>query len=141
MPAQAAIVINDGQGTPVAHTFNPNGALRTPDRKVQSEWVDRSPVNAAGYLSIEESHAPPNGNGMEKVRWVIDVPTLESVVGGGGTGYQAPPKRAYGGVITIEVMMHERATPAELANYAAYLKNFAASTYVKTKVETRERTW
>lgn len=141
MPAQAAIVINDGQATPVAHTFNPNGALRSPDKKVQAEWVDRSPVNSAGYLEIEESHAPYNSNGMEKMRWSIDVPTLESVVGGGGTGYQAPPKRAYAGVIVIEVMVHERATPAERANYAAYLKNFAASAYVKSKVETGERTW
>lgn len=141
MPAQTSLVINDGQATPVAHTFTPNGAMLTPEKKVLAEWVDRSPANKAGYWTLAEQHSPTNSNGIEKMRFVIDRPTVESVVGAAGTGYQAPPKRAYAGMVVVEVWSHERATPAELADLAALARNFTANAFFTGKVTSRERTW
>lgn len=57
MPAIAALVINDGASTPVAHTFNPvttNGSL--------AKWADRSPSIAAGFRTITEEVLEPSGN-------------------------------------------------------------------------------
>lgn len=135
MPAQSSLVINDGQGTPVAHTFAPNGSMQLADKKVVSEWVDRSPATKVGYLTIREQHAPSNQNGLEKIRWVIEKPTTETLSG-------APaPTKAYANTVVIEAWIHDRASVAELADLVAFAKNFTANAYFATKVNTRERTW
>lgn len=139
MSAQANIVINDGATTPVAHTFNPKGAKTQPDKKDLAIWRDQSPTNAVGYLSISETHTPVNGNGMEKFRYVIDVPTLESPASGGS--FAPPPTRAYGTIAVVEVWAHERASDQELKNIAAYVKNFTATTYFNDAIVKREAAW
>lgn len=139
MSAQANIVINDGKATPVAHTFNPKGAKLAPDGKSVAIWRDQSPTQKVGYLTLKEEYTPVNGNGMEKVRFVIDVPTLESAASGGT--FAPPPTRAYGTIATIEVWMHERASAAELEDIVAYVKNFTALAYFKDVVVKREAAW
>jgi len=139
MSAQAAIVINDGQTTPVAHTFNPKGAKTTADRKDVALWRDQSPVNAAGYLTLTETHAPANTNGIEKFRYVIDVPTLESPSSGGS--FVPAPTRAYGTIAVIEVWAHQRASQQELKDIAAYVKNFTANAYFSNAILNREPAW
>lgn len=135
MPAQANIVINDGQTTPVAHTFSPNGAMQGEGKKVMSEWVDRSPAVKVGFLTIREQHSPSNANGLEKIRWVIERPTTETLSG-------APaPTRAYTNSIIIEAWVHDRGTAAELSDIVAFAKNFTALTYFSDKIKNRERTW
>lgn len=135
MPAQAAITINDGQATPVAHVFNPDGAFRGSDNKVIGNWVDRSPAVKVGYLTIREQHAPANGSNLEKIRWVIERPTTETLSGA------AAPSRAYANTIVVEAWIHDRATVAELSDMVAFAKNFTALTYFADKVKNRERTW
>jgi len=139
MAAQANIVINDGATTPVAHTFNPKGAKTQPDKKDLAIWKDQSPTSSVGYLSISETHTPVNSNGMEKFRFVIDVPTLESPASGGT--FAPPPTRAYGTIAVIEVWAHERASDQELKNIAAFVKNFAATTYFNDVIVKREPAW
>lgn len=139
MAVQAALVLNDGQTTPAAHTFAPKGAKQTADRKDVATWRDQSPTNAEGYLSLIETHTPPNGNGMEKFRYVIDVPTLESPSGGGS--FVPPPTRAYGTVAVIEVWAHKRASQQELKDIAAYVKNFTANAYFSNAITAREAAW
>lgn len=140
MPAQANIVINDGQGTPVAHTFVPDGALAQPDGKVVAEWVDRSQTYKVGFWTIREQHAKPNGNGIEKIRFVIERPVLE-VPGSVVVGFNPAPQRAYAPTAVVEYWMPERASTAELADLAALVKNFSALAFVTTKVTNRERSW
>ncbi len=139
MSAQAAIVINDGATTPVAHTFNPKGAKTQPDKKDVALWRDQSPTNAVGFLSITETHTPVNSNGMEKFRYVIDVPTLEQAASGGS--FVAPPTRAYGTIAVIEVWAHERASLQELKDIAAYVKNFTNNAYFTNTIQNRESAW
>ena len=139
MAAQAAIVIADGATTPVSHTFNPKGAKTQSDKKDIAIWRDQSPTNAAGFLSITETHTPVNANGMEKFRYVIDVPTLESPSSGGS--FVPPPTRAYGTIAVIEVWAHERASLQELKDIAAYVKNFTALSYFNTAITLREPAW
>jgi len=139
MGAQANIVINDGAGTPVAHTFSPKGAMLQPDKKSVAVWKDQAPASAVGFLTITETHSPVNANGMEKFRYVIDVPTLESP--GSGGSFVPPPTRAYGTIAVLEVWAHERASAQELKDIAAYVKNFTATTYLKDAIEKREAAW
>lgn len=135
MSAQISIVINDGATTPVAHTFAPKGARAMPTGKNVALWRDQSVTSEVGFLSITETHAPKNSNKIEKFRWVIEVPTVETPAGG------TTPVKAYSTVAAIEVYMHERASEQELKNIAAYLKNFTGLTYVSDAIVKRESAW
>lgn len=139
MAAQADLGLFDGQTVPVAHIFNPKGAKSLPDRRDVAIWRDQTPASAVGYLTLTETHTPTNVNGMEKFRFAIDVPTLESA-GSGGT-YAPPPKRAYGSIAVIEVWVHERASQQELKDIVAYCKNFAAHAYFANAITKREAAW
>lgn len=139
MSSQADIVINDGATTPVAHTFSPKGSVAQPDRKGVATWRDQSPVSAVGFLTLTETHTPVNANGMEKFRYVIDVPTLEAP--GNGGSFAPPPTRAYGTIAVVEVWAHERASEQELKNIAAYVKNFTALAYFSNAISKREKAW
>lgn len=57
MPAIAALTINDGASTPVAHTFNP---VSTDGAK--ASWADRSPSIPSGFRQISLNVEPPNGS-------------------------------------------------------------------------------
>jgi hypothetical protein len=140
MSAQANVVINDGQATPVAHTFNPKGARVVPDGKDVAVWKDQTPVNADGYLVLTEQHARPNQNGIEKFRWVIEIPTLETV-GTNDAGITPAPRRDYTTTAVIEVWASTRASQQELKDIAAYVKNFTALTYFSDAVTKREAAW
>jgi hypothetical protein len=135
MSAQANLVINDGAGTPVAHTFNPKGAKTSQTGKDVALWRDQSPATMLDYLSITEQHSAPNSNGIEKFRWVIEVPKTETPSGA------TAPVKAYSATGVIEIWIHERASAAELANIAAFVKNFAAHAYMTSAVTNREAAW
>jgi len=139
MAAQTTITINDGATTPVAHNFDPKGAKMQPDKKEIADWRDQSPTQKVGYLSLSEQHTPVNANGMEKFRYVIDVPTLETPASGGT--FAPPPTRAYGTIAVIEVWAHERASDQELKNIVAYVKNFTAHSYFSNAIIKREAAW
>lgn len=139
MSAQAIITINDGLATPVARSFDPKGAMTQPDRKSVALWRNQASGIAVGFESIIETHTPVNGNGMEKFRFVIDVPTLESPASGGS--FAPPPTRAYGTIAVVEVWAHQRASEQELKNIVAYVKNFTAHTYFNNAITKREAAW
>lgn len=140
MSSQANIVINDGAGTPVAHTFNPKGARKQPSGSDVAVWRDQTPANAEGFLSITEHHSEAVGQGNEKFTWVIEVPTLETV-GTNDAGVTPPQTRAYAVVGVLEFRFPKRATLLELQHIAAYMKNFSALAYVTNAVTLREPAW
>lgn len=140
MSAQAAIVLADGTTpTPVNKTFDPKGAKAVANGKSNSLWRDQSPPNAVGWPTLEEQHAPVNVNGMEKFRYVIDVPTLEQPNTGGS--FVPPPTKAYSTVAVVEVYAHARASEQELRNIVAFVKNFTAHAYFSNAIAKREPAW
>lgn len=134
MTAQATLSINDGQATPVAHSFDPRGARTGADRKNVAVWRDASATSLVGMPTLTETYTPVNSNGMEKFRYVIDVPTTQTPSGG-------VPERAYGTIAVVEVWAHQSASLQELKNIAAYVKNFTASTYFTNAVQNRDAAW
>lgn len=139
MSAQANITINDGATTPVAHVFSPKGAKSVAVGKDVAIWRDQSPTQAVGYLSITEQHSAANANGVEKFRYVIDVPVLETP--GSGGAFVPPPTKAFSAVAVVEVWTNVRASDQDLKNIVAYVKNFTATTYFADAIIKREAAW
>jgi len=131
MPQQANVVLNDGQATPVAHTFVPYGSRAQPDKRIVSLWLDQSQSNLDSYWKLNEGYTPVNGNGMEKLQWIFDIPTLVTPSSGA-------PYRDYGTIGKIEMWAHKRALLAELKNAVALVKNFTASQYFYDAVTLRQ---
>lgn len=141
MSAQANIVINDGVAVPVAHTFVPKGARVDPNGKMRALWRENSAVSAEGDLTIVEHFTEQTGpDGIQKLTYVITVPTLETV-GTSDNGVTPPARKAYECVGVIEFRFPRRSTLAERGNIHAYVKNFAALAYMETAVEQREPAW
>lgn len=142
MSAQANIVINDGQVTPVAVTFNPKGAKKQPDGRDKAVWRNQAALNAEGYLTIDEHHTDPKPgpNSVEKFTFVITKPVLETVATN-DAGITPAPTVAYNLVAVLEFRFPKRATEAELKDIVAFAKNLAATSYVADAVIKREAAW
>lgn len=139
MSAQTSIVINDGASTPVARTFAPKGVIPVDQRTTKATWRE----NAGPYLgqpTIEEYHSAPNANGVEKLKWVFKLPTLQTV-GTNDAGIEPVPQVAYTTLATVEVHLPTSATDLELSHIRAFIENFTATTQFETSVETRDATW
>jgi hypothetical protein len=134
MAAVGNIVINDGQGTPVAHTFSPT--------TVQTDVVsyhDRSGGIVLGYpeLSLGQK-MPANGVGSIKQTLRVSVPTLETVTGSTGEGFAPKPTLAYKERAFAEIYHDPRSSLQERKNLNAYLKNALANAAWTTLVENYE---
>lgn len=134
MAAVGNIVINDGQGTPVAHTFSPT--------TVTSEVVsyhDRSGGIVLGYPELTLGQKmPANGVGSIKQTLRISVPTLETVTGSTGEGFAPKPTLAYKERAYVEVYNDPRSSLQERKNLNAYLKNALANAAWTTLIENYE---
>lgn len=126
MPAIAALVINDGQGTPVAHTFSPvstNGS--------KAEWADRSPTIPSGFLQLNQLVEAPNGSR-----------TVHRIT----VGFMIPVVATVNSVDTVVryssaqlvLNIHPESTLQERKDLQAYVANYLANATVKTSVENIE---
>ncbi|UUW21428.1 MAG: hypothetical protein [Sanya fiers-like virus 55] len=92
MATLANIVINDGQSTPVAHTFEPA-------RRVGNsiEWHDRASGVLAGFNRIMLTSVAPKklASGVYRVTVKVMAPTLAVTAPSSGTGIQPNPVAAY----------------------------------------------
>lgn len=134
MAAIAPIVINDGQATPVAHTFSPsrieNGV---------TTFVDRSGGIALGFPTISHSlRQPSKGNRNYKLVVKVVVPVLEATSPSTSTGIQPAPTKAYDVFGTLEMVLPERSTTAQRKDVAAYIRNLMAHSVVFNSVEILE---
>lgn len=121
MAAQAALVLNDGQATPVARTFSARGA----DMKL-AKWTDVSGGIGIGMGEVTLSNSQQSGsNSSYKVEGRITIPTMEVVSGSDG-GYTPVPKVAFNSFAKVEIVMPNRASLQERKNILAYVKNFVA---------------
>lgn len=145
MAARAPITINDGQVTPVAHTFKPTNVIDD-----VNFYVDNVSGIAAGFpvlsLSLREPTIMRNSGSstperMYKVLVKLDVPTLEVTSASTGTGIQPAPTRAYTRVFKGEFMLPERSMRQERKDLLAYAKNALAHAVVEAMVVDLEDVW
>lgn len=137
MAAAANIVINDGAGTPVAHTFTPIGK----DGKgvLWFEQTNPVPANAAGAKRIGYKQTrvmDPRGQltGKSKVVLTIYVPTLETL-GTNDAGITPPPTIAYVEESRHEFTLPERSTSQERKDTRSFAANLLANSQIVSAID------
>lgn len=129
MSAIAPIVINDGAGTPVAHTFAPV----TIDAQGIAKWADRSGGVAIGFPAISYSlRSPSQGNKSYKMQAKVVLPVLEQTSPSTATGIQPAPTVAYNLIANVDLVLPERSTLQDRKNLIAFLRNYLANATVIT---------
>lgn len=126
MPAIAALSINDGQTTPVAHSFAPvttDGSL--------AKWADRSPTIPSGFRTISYEVTPPSGSRTtNKLQWGFTNPTVATV------NSVDQVVRYSSAQVTLNI--HPDATLQERKDLLAYVINTMSNATMKTSVENIE---
>lgn len=130
MTAIAAITINDGATTPVAHTFYPVSS--TPDASYRENIAGLALV---GQGTIKAAIKSDNGNGLNKVRLTIDLPALEVVTGSNSLGYSAAPKVAYSDKVNVDFILPSRGTGQQRKDLRILLTNLLANAQVIDMIE------
>ena len=122
MTAFANITINDGQATPVAHTFSP--------RKIGADgvakWQDLSGGIAVGFPTLTaQIREPIRGSKVPTYRVTIrlQVPTLETISNSTVSGILPAPTKAYDTGAELVFLLPERGTTAQRKDVVAYAKN------------------
>lgn len=138
MAAHANISINDGQTTPVAHSFTPTvSGLILPDRSVRFGWADYS-VNGGVWLGANKAELDvrmPSGKGnrMAKagdasnqlatvVRFVL--PTLETLSNNTASGINPQPTHAFDTTVWLKIVRNGRAGQQPVKDALAFMRNF-----------------
>lgn len=131
----ANIVINDGQATPVAHTFAPAKALAD-----YALWEDRtSASNPAGtyigFGKLTMALQRPTGPATQATRNLkgsikLETPKLETVSNSTISGIAPAPTVSYRPTAEITLVFPERCSLQDRKDLQAYLKNVLATTPV-----------
>lgn len=126
MPAIAALTVNDGLASPVAHTFSP--ASQSGSKTV---FADRSPTIPAGYRTISHEWAEPNGN---RTVWKLTMGFMFPVVANvDGSDTVVRYNSAQ-----LVLNMNPNSTLQERKDTLAYVANSLDLASVKTSVENFE---
>jgi hypothetical protein len=131
MPAIAAVTINDGAATPVAHVFSPVNIVGD-----VAKLSDRSGGIALGYPAITQSMRSP-GNGLRtyKVTQRVLYPILEVTSPSTATGIQPAPTLAYNLMCNVEWVLPERSTLQQRKDLKAFVKNYLAHSNTTVAIE------
>lgn len=123
MPVIANITINDGQATPVAHTFSARN-----NKDGIAKWADTSsgvPVRYPTASILQKEPISSTKRPTYKTTAILDVPVYSA------TGTPAVDVRVGGINYRLEVMSDNAATDAQRADAHAYFCNFLMNTDVK----------
>lgn len=139
----ANIVLADAAGTPVNHTFAPNGK----DANQTFWFVDRSQSNALGYWKIsvvlkEPPEAKQKTSSAERTYRVqigLHEPVLEVLSNSTVSGITPAPTVAYIPRVITEYVLSERSTLLERQHLRKMNANLQANAQIVSVVETLER--
>lgn len=113
MSAQADIVVFDGAGTPVTHTFTADGVQGDATKKEWTAfWKELNaslPDNALNRITFRKRLQK---NGYWRISVRADLPVMEAVAGQNSSGYTAPPKVALTESAEYVQYVHPRSTEA-----------------------------
>lgn len=138
MSAVANIVLNDAQGSPVAHTFIPLG----PDASGTWWWEDQTGTSSIAYNRISMQLVRPSpaqaGQNSDKrvnrVKVGLHTPKVEAL-GVADSGYTPSPTIAYTPRCNIEFIMSERALLQDRKDLRKYADFLLAETQLTNMVE------
>lgn len=134
MPAFGNIVINDGQGTPVAHTFAPVNILGN-----TASYADRAGGISVGYPTVSVTLSLPSKTSrLYKARLKVVMPVMETISNSTMSGILPAPTKAYDLTADMIFYMPERSTLADRTNILAYAKNLLAHATATSVVQSNE---
>lgn len=130
MSAIANIAIQDGQATPVTHTFFPITSGQ------ESSWREnQSSLPLVGQGTVLQVLKLDSRNGLNRVRLVLELPALETATGANSAGYTAAPRVAYSNRATIEMVLPSRGTAAQRKDLRILLSNLLKDANVVDTVD------
>lgn len=131
MPAIGNLTINDGQSTPVAHTFSPVTTTGN-----ESRYADRSGGKPAGYLLVNARQKDPaNGARNYRMQYEVVLPTVATDATS-GKDYIARIARC-----NIEFVLPESSVLQERQDILAYARNLLADASVTAVVTNLEHVY
>lgn len=143
MPQAANVVINDGAGTPVAHTFTPIGK----DEKGVLFWEQITPAPTVplgakrlGYKQTRELSQQGQQRGNSKVILTLSVPVLETLANN-SAGIVPPPTLAYAQKARLELDLPERSTKQERKDTRVLFQNWLAHAMTVAAVDDLQPTF
>lgn len=144
MAAVQNIVLNDAQGSPVAHTFIPLG----PDKTGAWWYEDQTGTAPIGYNRISLQLIRPSspaagsdsGDRTARVKIGLHTPKLETL-GTNDSGLTPPPTVAYIPRCNIEFIMSERSALQDRKDLRKYVDFLMAETQVTAMVETLQNVY
>lgn len=139
MAAIAAVVLANGEATPVNKTFDPVNIIGD-----VAKWADRSSGVALGYPTITSTVRPPVSGAQSrnnKVTVRIVTPVLEVTSPSTATGIQPAPTKAYDLTCEMSFILPERCSLAERKNILAFAKNLLGHATVQNAVWNLEPTY
>jgi hypothetical protein len=133
MSAAADIILADGAGSPVNHTFNP---VKVADDVVI--YNDKVTGVMSGYPKLSLSNRlPDSSNPNYKCTITLSVPTLETAATA-ASGFTPGPTVAYTSSFKVEFVIPGRSTQAERDNIYAFAKNALAHATIAALVKTMD---
>lgn len=145
MAAAANIVLNDAQGTPVAHTFVPLG----PDSNGVWWFEDQSGASPIGYNKISMSLVRPlttsQGESSEKrvsrLKLALHTPKLENTTNSTVSGVAPAPTISYTPRAQLELIIPERSSLQDRKDLRKYAQFLLADAAVVAAAETLQGVW
>lgn len=130
----SSVTLNDGQASPVAHTFAPLSLVGT-----EARHVDRSSGISVGYPILTTAVTlPTKQQKMTKIRLKLAVPVMEVVNSSTYSGITPAPTKAYDVTFDGTFFLPERSTLSARKDLLAYVKNLVAHANTAALVETQE---
>lgn len=137
MPAIASISINDGQTTPVSHTYNP---VQTIDPATYVRNGDAA-VPIVGWEQVTLSlHQGKNvSEAINRAKISLRIPVLEVPDGGTPSGYTAPPKVAYYLQANVDLLLPNRSVLSQRKDLRVLLSNLLLNSQVVAMIDSLEK--
>lgn len=136
MPQIANIILNDGQASPVARTFNVQRAQVGEDSP--AEFLEKSAGSINGYLRLSVLNRRAKVGNSFKTQIKISLPVLETVSGASPSGYAPAPAVGYTSIATVEFTHPERSTLQNRKDLLAFVTNALANANIMTCITNTE---
>lgn len=130
MSAIGNIAIQDGQATPVTHTFYP---VKSGPQTLLRENLTTLALIGQGIVAINTDNLGKGG--LNRVKLVMELPALETATAQNSAGYTAAPKVAYTHKVVVDFFLPSRGTSAQRKDLRTLVKNLLSDAIVIDTVE------
>lgn len=129
MPAASTLAINDGQATPVSHSFTPAGQTGS-----KVEWNEKTAGIPAGYFVLtHELVKPGTPDAAYRIKMGLNVPVTATV-----DSSLAVVRNSSAQVV---FNLSQSSTLQERKDLLAYIANALGNANVKTSIQDIEQFW